>query len=241
LTISEFPVSVIEEIGYYVYLLIDPDTNQVFYVGKGTGNRVFSHVNAAISNPLESDKIKKILGIRSKGQDVKYEILRHGLTEKEAFEVEAAIIDFIGLPELTNLVSGFDTFGRGRMNASDIVAKYQAPILEIKEPVILIIVNRLYERNISPERLYEITRWDWVVGIRRERAKYAMSVYNGIVREVYRINHWFPVNTGIDTQINQKRWRFEGEVSKELQKYVGGSVENYITHGAQNPIKYVNC
>jgi hypothetical protein len=28
---------------YYVYELIDPFNNEVFYVGKGTGNRVLDH------------------------------------------------------------------------------------------------------------------------------------------------------------------------------------------------------
>jgi len=30
--ILEFPLSVIEKLDYYVYLLIDPKNNQVFYV-----------------------------------------------------------------------------------------------------------------------------------------------------------------------------------------------------------------
>ena len=38
--INEFPRSVIEKLGYYVYLLTDPTTNKVFYVGKGTGSKI---------------------------------------------------------------------------------------------------------------------------------------------------------------------------------------------------------
>lgn len=34
-----------EKLKYYVYLLIDPDTNEPFYVGKGKDDRVFSHIN----------------------------------------------------------------------------------------------------------------------------------------------------------------------------------------------------
>ena len=57
---QEFPRFVIEKLDYYVYLLIDPETNQVFYVGKGVGNRIFAHINAAISDAMPSDKLDKI-------------------------------------------------------------------------------------------------------------------------------------------------------------------------------------
>lgn len=33
---------------YYVYCLINPRDNQVFYIGKGVGNRVFSHEKYAL-------------------------------------------------------------------------------------------------------------------------------------------------------------------------------------------------
>ncbi len=205
---QEFPKLVAERICSYVYVLRDPDTDRVFYVGKGTGNRVFAHAQEAIERPLESDKLQLIRDIKARGREVKYEILRHGLTEKEAFEVEAAIIDFIGLPTLTNKSIGQDTVNRGRMTIPEIITAYSPEPIEIKEAVILIIPNKFFERNITPERLYEITRGNWVMGERRNKAKYAFAVYNGVVREVYRIERWLRVKARDSQQKRQNRWRF---------------------------------
>jgi len=237
--INEFPRSVIEKLGYYVYLLIDPTIDKVFYVGKGTGNRIFAHINSAISSPLESDKLDKIRSIQSKGSEIKYAIIRHGLTEQEAFEIEAALIDFIDIRELTNIVVGHDSDSRGLMSITDIIAKYLAPEIEIVEPVVLITVNRLYRRNMNDDELYEITRGNWVTGTRRNKAMYAFCVYNGTVRQVYEIQRWFPIKARSQDTKTQNRWRFDGIVAQELRHYVGGNVEKYI--GAQNPIRYVNC
>jgi uncharacterized protein len=237
--INKFPISVIERLGYYVYCLIDPETNGVFYVGKGTGNRIFAHINSAISSPLESDKLDKIRSIQSKGLQVEHTIIRHGLTEKEAFEIEAALIDFIRLEGLTNIVGGHHSDSHGRMSIREVVIQYDAPKIVIVEPVILITVNRLFRRDMNDDELYEVTRGNWVVGERRNKAKFAFSVYKGTVRQVYEIQQWFPVAARSQDAKTQDRWRFNGVVAQDLQHYIGGSVEKYI--GAQNPIKYVNC
>jgi hypothetical protein len=253
--IQEFPLSVIEKLDYYVYLLIDPETNQIFYIGKGVGNRIFAHVNAVLTDETPSDKLDKIRDIHAKRLEVKYIVHRHGLTEKEAFEVEAALIDFIGLSGLTNQVQGYNSDDRGQMSVAEVIAKYEAPIVEISEPVILITVNRFYRRGMSDEMLYEITRGKWVIGTRRNQAKYAFAVYKGIVREVYEIERWLPAPLE-DTEIKRKwvaensinaeakrtnRWQFEGKIAISLRHYVGGNVEKYSKVGAQNPIRYVNC
>ncbi len=112
--IQEFPLSVIEKLDYYVYLLIDPENKQVFYVGKGIGNRIFAHINAALTDATPSDKLDKIRAIRANGREVNHIVHRHGLAEKEAFEVEAALIDFIGLSGLTNQVQGYNSDDRGK-------------------------------------------------------------------------------------------------------------------------------
>ncbi|MEJ7575623.1 MAG: hypothetical protein WKF74_01305 [Pyrinomonadaceae bacterium] len=253
--IQEFPAGVIEKLEYYVYLLIDPETDQVFYVGKGVGNRIFAHLNAAIADETPSDKLDKIRAIRAKGLEVNHIVHRHGLTEKEAFEVEAALIDYITLSELTNQVQGYNSDDRGRMNVAEVIAMYQAPVAEITEPVILITINRLFRRGMSAEELYEVTRGKWAIGTRRNKAKYAFAVNKGIIREVYGIERWLPAQIGddevnrgwisadaVNSEVKQRqRWQFEGKIADSLKHYVGGSTEMYAVVGAQNPIRYVNC
>jgi uncharacterized protein len=237
--ILKFSKKVAESIGYYVYILRDPESGKVFYVGKGTGNRLFAHVKAAIKNAQKSDKLDRIRKIISKDLEVEYEILRHGMTENEAVQVESALIDFIHLPNLTNKVAGRYSDIHGAMTLPEIIAVYDAKPVTIKEPVLLVIPNRLFHKNISKEQLYEITRGNWVVGEKRNIPKYAFSVHNGVVIEVYRIFEWSPAKARDMKQKTQARWRFNGEIAFEMQHYVGKSVLSYI--GAQNPIRYVNC
>jgi len=235
----QFSQAIIDRIGYYVYLLTDPRNGQIFYVGKGNGNRVFAHVNDAINNPEETDKLTRIRNIREAGLEVHYDILRHGLTEKEAFEVEAAMIDY--LTQLTNLKIGQASTGRGRMTVPEILAVYDSQPVVIHEPVLLITPRKLYERNMGSDELYEITRGNWVLSTNRDKPKYAFALRNGVVLQVYRIYNWEPVKARRIEQKHQDRWRFNGEAADDMQHYIGKSVASYITPGSRNPIKYVNC
>jgi len=106
----------------------------------------------------------------------------------------------------------------------------------IADPVILVRINRLYRPDMSPEELYGVTRTAWVVGARREAARYALAVYEGTVLEVYHIERWEPADT-------LGRWEFRGHVADESirDEYVGLSVRHYLRAGNQSPIVYVNC
>ena len=230
---TSFSPSVIESLGCYVYLLADPDTNEIFYVGKGTGNRIFEHLHEANHSANSYEKLDTIRAIQSRGKIVTCFIHRHGLTEKEAYEVEASLIDFIGLRHLSNRVGGHNSDERGHMSVGEAIARYDAPEVDITDAVILIIVNKIYFRGMSEEQLYDGTRKSWKIAPHRHNPKYAFAVFGGVVRQVYEVDDWY--------QTDNPRWAFNGTIAKNTQHYVGKSVAKYIKPGAQNPTKYVNC
>ena len=65
-----FSQAVIENLQYYVYFLLDPRGDNVFYIGKGIGNRVFNHMEGAIADRIESEKLDTIRDIINSGYKV---------------------------------------------------------------------------------------------------------------------------------------------------------------------------
>jgi len=222
-----------------VYVYTDPRNGKPFYVGKGQGNRVFAHLD----DPSDTDKTATIRAIQESGAEPQIDILRYGLTEAEASLVEASVIDLIGLPHLTNRVAGHHDRSFGRIGSTELVQMLSAKPVVVRHKALLITINRLYRSNMSNEELYEATRGIWKLGLRRENAEYGMAVYQGIVREVYRIESWHPAGTlPYKTRDAEKfngsgRWEFEGSIASDIRdEYIGNSVG----FGGQNPIRYKN-
>ncbi|CAN5119398.1 hypothetical protein BH23CHL1_BH23CHL1_05190 [soil metagenome] len=261
MTANAFASGVIEKIGFYVYLLIDPRDGVVFYVGKGTGIRCFAHLEEARRSKADTvgdyAKLARIREIELGGASVRMELLRHGLSEREAFLVESAAIDLLGLQSLMNRVVGHDTAEYGRMSIMDINALYGATPVEINpnHRVVLIRINRLFERGMSDEELYEATRKWWRVGHRRRQLEtawapeWAMTVFSGVVRAVYRIEAWEePTDEDIDADPTRaNRWVFQGTRDLDLEMiYLYRDVSSYLRaadtgQASQNPMRYVNC
>ena len=148
------------------------------------------------------------------------------------------MIDFVGISNLSNLQSGHYSSDFGIKSTEEIKDIYSSTELKTDESLILININRFYHRELTKSELYDVTREAWVIGHRRNNAKYAIATYRGLTREVYEIDSWYPIEFNGKT-----RWGFHGRVaSDEIRSSLQyKSVSNYFLKGAANPIKYVNC
>lgn len=246
LNIHKLPPDMADKLGYYIYLYIDPDTNRPFYVGKGKGNRAYDH----LADTGESEKARFIRELREKEKEPLIEILIHGLPDEDtAYRVECAAIDLIGIHNLTNAQRGRRSGLYGRMPLKELISIYEHPQVTITEPAILIRINQLFHYGMSDFELYEATRGLWKVGEQREKAEYAFAIYDGIVREVYRIRGWYPGGTTkyltrSRAHIQRSdRWEFVGNIAEAAirDKYLLKAVDKQFKLGSQNPILYVNC
>jgi hypothetical protein len=240
------PPEVAHRLGYYVYLYVDPRNGRPFYVGKGRGKRILVHLSAV----GESRKIRTITELNELGLEPRLDVLAHGLPdEMTALRIEAAAIDLLGLDDLTNEVRGWRSIQMGRMSLSDLMIYYAAKAVVVTAPTLLIRINKLYRHGMSDVALYEATRGVWRVGSRREGARYAFAVFEGVVREVYVIETWHPAATTVYStrdrgeMSTKARWEFIGRIApaRVRNRYFGRSVAAYFKRGQRHPVVYVNC
>lgn len=238
--IQAFTPDVQEQLQYYVYRLIDPRDGQTFYVGKGRGNRVFAHVAGALNGYWEEDeddvsaKIQQIREIHQAGLSVIHIIQRFGLTENEAFEVEAALIDCF--PGLTNLQKGHSS-ERGVNNAEVLQRELSCEVFEDRDDISYMIIKVKKEIvDANDGSLYETVRRAWRLSLKRaNQYEIVLGVINGIVRGVYKVDCW----QNSDSEKN--RIEFIGtELSGEIRDYFINKriPEIYRRKGMASPVLY---
>ena len=222
---------------YYVYRLVDPRTFLTFYIGKGCGDRVFQHIKNVKSLYGEDDdafslKSQQIAEIMACGKQVIPIIHRRGLTEKEAFEVEAALID--AYPGLTNIQRGHG-IDRGVITVEDLKMSLNA--VEYTEPSEKYIIIKTTPKAIQENgNLYEATRKAWRAKLEKaQKYKYVLSVIYGIVQEVYEVDEdkWIQIP-------NTDRIAFEGKPTKDSISSLKGKLipAKYREKGAAYPFLY---
>ena len=148
-----FSTAIIEKINYYIYCLVDPRNQNIFYIGKGIGNRVFQHAQGALTcKTNENDKISLINDIHKDGLEPLYYILRHNIKEeKQALEYEALAIDLLSIVKpnqqpLTNIQGGTYSSEKGLMSLSELKRIYDPQELKTDLPVVLITINKNYKK-----------------------------------------------------------------------------------------------
>mgnify|MGYP000857590436 CR=1 FL=1 len=238
--IESFPPEVVKRLKTYVYRLIDPRNGETFYVGKGKGNRVFAHMRAeqSLDGDGLTDKLQRIRDIRLAGFEVAHVIHRHGMDDRTAFEVEAALID--AYPGLTNDVAGMHNNDYGVMHAREIVQRCCAEPAVFKHRALLISINR----SAAETSLYEATRYAWKVSKSKvKQAEVILATLQGLIVGAFVANDWLEATAanfpGRKDAVG--RLGFIGyEASDEIKRlYVGKRVpDEFRKPGAANPIKY---
>jgi uncharacterized protein len=237
---ESFPEEVARQLKTYVYRLIDPRNGETFYVGKGRGNRVFSHIHAeeGLKESLLDNKMQRIREIRLAGFDVAHVIHRHGMSDETAFEVEAALID--AYPGLTNIASGAGASDYGAAHAQEIIRRYSAEPAVFHHKALLINVNR----TAAETSLYEAVRYAWKISrFRAEQAEVILASVRGLIRGAFIADEWLAADPANFPNREEMPGRlgFNGrEAPREFwDLYVGKRVpDEYRKRGASNPIKY---
>ncbi len=123
---------------FYVYHLIDPRSDEVFYVGKGCGSRISQHEIEA-KKGSDHPKCDVIRAIWDEGHEVKRVKVKHFKEEQAAYDYEAEEVARIGLENLTNQQAGggkaFCRNTSGRVEpiyAARLILKYMATAIRVK-------------------------------------------------------------------------------------------------------------
>ena len=247
-----FDPKTVEELQYYVYFLLDPFSGLPFYVGKGKGNRVFNHLAEAKEGKQGTDKLNTIQTFLKQGKEIRHVIVRHGLNEKTAFNIEAALLDtFKFIPEFTNFRSGNQQGGvnsieNGLMSTEEIKRKYNAsPLNEIPSNFVIININGSYKHASGEERIYNATKQTWRMSDPRDgKIKFVLSEYRGLIVEVFEVDNWYqnerPYKSGRNKGKKYLGYGFNGKIANEdiRKKYINKSIAHKKKRGASNPITY---
>jgi uncharacterized protein len=241
-----------ERLGYYVYALFDPrDPLWPFYIGKGCGNRVFSHATGADPHPEQdeplSTKLQQIAEIKAQGGLVIHKVIRFGLSEEEALKIEASLIDLLNhiRPDaLTNQILG-QGVAEGIYDAHDLATTLSAEQLNSDLPLLVIKIERRWTELVSafgtadkvPEaEVFQATQGDWRLSIQRaNKAACVLSVARGLIRAVFVPSGW------TEAGYEQRKRMADKLDAAPYAGFVGKSVAHLFVRGSQNPIRYLRC
>lgn len=249
-----------ELLGNYVYALVDPKDDSVFYVGlagglEGNGNnRPDNHLeetkkalNAVHGNDaeLKKEKHRTIAAIWKRNHEPKLIIVRRNLVDRgAAVHVEAALIDLLNHLKPSGVLLTNDQSGHGmehhsivtEENRSMLLAEKVQPVFEIRNVWLFPIKNGLKNHGVA----YEAIRGDWRISKKfRTSEDYAVGLEKGISKIVLKIEKWN--DNGLRDETKQS---FEGVVIHEeevgtqlFEKDFSDVVKNLGYWQRGNPVK----
>jgi hypothetical protein len=189
-----------QRIGKYIYALRDPRDNKIFYVGQGTGNRVFDHFNEAdtvnvqaVNLSLVSSKTLRILDIWKHEEDVEWIILAYNIPNENIIAdlLEAVVYDTLTESQNGDTLNEVTPPHSTKLSSDEVIAlaaEFVNPAIAI-ENVFLFPIQNAANRGAS---IYDATRMVWYVNHANRNLqnsiavglKYAISIGS------YQINNW---------------------------------------------------
>ncbi|MDA1239062.1 MAG: hypothetical protein O3A15_08945 [Proteobacteria bacterium] len=238
----KFPANIHKELKNYIYALYDSadDSGLPFYVGRGVGDRVFSHLKESHNEEVQI----RIDGIRDKGREPVIKIILHGLSAQEAIAGETASIAMLGKGNLANKVKGAGS-SLTKVSPRELIDHYNAKPVVINHKVVMIIRNP-WNPDLPEQIHYDLTRSAWKLGKKKDFAEYALLVHQGVVKKIYTIANWYLDGTTFHSRNNpdpnnqnyqkdfviRNRYEFVGRLldpSDPISKlYIGKSVKKYL-------------
>ncbi|MBP3229002.1 MAG: GIY-YIG nuclease family protein [Bacteroidaceae bacterium] len=245
-----------DRLQHYVYALVDPRNDEVFYIGKGQKLRAFDHIFDADKAPGSvlngnENKLGRIREIHKARRKVKIFLIHYGLTNEHALLIESALIDVfrnfsltgVNQPtSLTNTKSGYDN-KRGLTSVDALHCLMQAnwvvqPAvvkLNRRERVVVITINGT-SMDIDEIRL-RVERC-WGLDLQRAQgADYVAAYRNGIIVGLFRnVSGWRLEEDTADGGC----FTFEAEAVEEkaiLRRFLGRTLD--IPYEEQAPIMYL--
>lgn len=157
--------------GFYVYFLVDGRTDDIFYVGKGSGDRMKHHRRQTKSANGNHVKNARILDC---GNALREVVFADGLTEADALRLERSLIKRFR-ESLTNIASGN-------------VHPMESLIARIDRMIANFLPYHIWIRVASGRQLDSAVNLkgsteafhDWLLGLLHEDREFALSHLNAI-------------------------------------------------------------
>lgn len=214
---------------------------------------MFAHANDALNEELHSLKLDTIRSIRHSGLQVEYYILRHNMTDKEAYLVESTLIDLLTYAAfnlesmLTNIAAGHHQWDEGIKTVEELETTYVCNPIDVSEKgrLLLVSLNKTYNQTNVKDGIYrrpnfyEATRKYWRIGrYRPQNIRYLLGVYQSVVRSVIEVSSYKWVEKSEDgTIFKYPRCCFEGKLLED-SPYLNKDVSAY-PFGSGGAVTYI--